>query len=229
MVWNRKNALSTWKSAKIFSLTAYKMKKVFCIGHNKTGTTSIGYALEDLGYKVGIQSEAELLLDDWAIRDFRRIIRYCRTAEAFQDIPFSLDFTYQILDHAYPSSKYILTVRNNADEWYQSLVRFHSKIMQVHGIPTANDLKNFDYRGKGWIWRAQKYIFGIDESTLYDEKIYKAQYTSYNNRILEYFRFRSQDLLVINLADPDSMKSLCRFLGIPYEDQKMPHLNKSEE
>lgn len=30
--------------------------KVFCIGRNKTGTTSLGKVLEDLGYRLGDQA-----------------------------------------------------------------------------------------------------------------------------------------------------------------------------
>ena len=203
-------------------------QKVFCVGYNKTGTTSIELALKDFGYKVGIQSEAELLMDDWAIRDFRRIVEYCNTADAFQDMPFSLDFTYQVLDYAFPGSKFILTIRNNADEWYQSLVRFHAQIMGVKGKPTMSDLKKFTYREQGWLWRQQQNIFGANEKTLYDEEIYKSYYENHNNQVLEYFKFRPKDLLVLNLENSDSMQSLCSFLGIKYEGQKMPHLNKSK-
>jgi hypothetical protein len=202
-------------------------QKVFCIGLNKTGTTSIELALKDFGYTLGIQMEAELLMDDWAVRDFRRIIQYCETANAFQDVPFSLDFTYPILDYAFPGSKFILTVRNNADEWYESLVRFHAQIMGVTGRPTAEDLRKFTYRGEGWLLRQQKNIFGANESMLYDEDIYKTYYTNHNDQILEYFKSRPNDLLVLNLANTDSMERLCNFLEIKYEGQKMPHLNKS--
>lgn len=204
-------------------------QKIFCIGRNKTGTTSLEQVFKDFGYKVGVQSEAELLMDDWAVRDYRRIVQYCNTADAFQDVPFSLDFTYQILDYAFPDSKFILTIRNNADEWYKSLVRFHSKLLGVNGPPTANDLKNSPYRRMGWMWRNAQYIYGVNESTLYDKEIYKAHYTNHNNQVLEYFRFRPQDLLVLNLSDASAMQSLCEFLGIKYDGRVMPHLNKSGE
>ena len=104
-----------------------KKKKIFVIGSNKTGTTSLGAALKNLGFRLGSQLEAELLLDDWAQRNFRRLIKYCRSAEAFQDIPFSLDYTFQAMDAAFPNSKFILSVRDSADQWYQSLTRFHEK------------------------------------------------------------------------------------------------------
>ena len=97
------------------SIFRARKNKVFVIGSNKTGTTSLGAALNNLGYQLGNQLEAEMLIDDWAKRDFRRIIKYCRTADAFQDIPFSLNFTFQAVDAAFPGSKFILSVRDDAE------------------------------------------------------------------------------------------------------------------
>ena len=205
-----------------------KKQKVFCIGSNKTGTTSLEKVLQDFGYKTGDQKEAELLVSDWAIRDFRRIIRHCETADAFQDIPFSLDYTYQALDHAFPGAKFILTIRNNSDEWYRSLIRFHGKLLGVDRIPTPNDLKNFVYHGKGYLWHVQRYVLGVDETNLYDENIYKKNYENHNSQIKEYFRYRKDDLLVINLSDPTAMQTLCSFLDIKFTGQEMPHLNSSQ-
>ena len=49
-----------------------KKPKIFCIGHNKTGTTSLTKAIKDLGFIVGNQREAELMFDDWLKRDFSK-------------------------------------------------------------------------------------------------------------------------------------------------------------
>lgn len=204
-----------------------RARKIFCVGYNKTGTTSIGRALEDFGYKLGDQSVAEQLMDDWAVRNFKRIVQYCESADAFQDLPFSVDFTYQILDYAFPESRFILTVRSNADEWYDSLIRFYQKIMKTEELPTADDMKKFPYGGAGWFWRQEQNIFGVDESTVCDEIIYKTHYSDHNKRIQEYFKFRPKDLLVLNLSNPESMRTLCAFLEIEYKGQTMPHLNKS--
>jgi hypothetical protein len=204
-------------------------QKIFCVGHNKTGTTSIQTVLGDFGFMVGAQGEAEILMADWIVRDFRRIIEYCKTADAFQDVPFSLGFTYQIMDHAFPGSKFILTVRNNVDEWYDSLIGFYSKITSTQGIPTADDLKKYTGGGEGWLWRFQKHVYGATEETLFNENLYKSYYTNYNNQVVEYFRYRPQDLLILNLSDRSAMERLCKFLGIKYTGQAMPHLNKSKE
>lgn len=211
-----------------FNLSSNKLKKkVFCIGYNKTGTTSIGRALQELGYKLGDQSVGEQLMDDWAIRDFRSIIQYCTSADAFQDLPFSIDFTYQILDFVFPNSKFILTIRNNSDEWFDSLIRFYKKLMKIDRTPTAKDMINFPYGGAGWFWRQEQNIFGIDEANVCNKEIYVSHYNTHNERVLEYFKFRKNDLLVLNLANTSAMQSLCEFLGIEYAGQVMPHLNKS--
>ena len=63
--------------------------KVFVIGSNKTGTTSLAAALEAVGYRIGLQHEAEALLDDWHRRDFRALLDYCHSADAFQAVSYT--------------------------------------------------------------------------------------------------------------------------------------------
>lgn len=88
--------LSTYHTARnrILMKQARARTKVFCVGLNKTGTTSWAYAMRELGYIVGSETKATMFFDDWVRKDFRRIIDYCRTqGQAFQDIPFSLPGT----------------------------------------------------------------------------------------------------------------------------------------
>ncbi|WP_417890152.1 hypothetical protein [Xanthomarina gelatinilytica] len=39
--------------------------KIFCIGHNKTGTTTIESVLKDFGYAMGNQVKGDIFLDVW--------------------------------------------------------------------------------------------------------------------------------------------------------------------
>ena len=204
-----------------------KKQKVFCIGRNKTGLTSLGQALEGFGYKLGNQRKSELLLDDWAKKDFAKIIRHCRTADAFKDVPFSLDHTFEIVDQAFPGSKFILSVRENAAEWYDSHIRYDTRALGKGRLPVADDLKSYTYRKPGWYWQLHQYVYHIDESTLYDRDTYIKHYENYNRNVIEYFKNRPDDLLVINLKDDNAMEKLCNFLNIKYAGRSMPHLNKS--
>jgi len=206
-----------------------KKQKVFCIGANKTGTTSIEAVFKSLGLKVGKQSTAELFIHDWAKNDYRKIIKYCRWADAFQDLPFSYPGTYEAMDKAFPGSKFILTVRKNADEWYESLVRFHTKIVGKGHVPTADDLRQFNYRYPGFLWDAQRLRYGANDKTLYDRELYTRAYEEHNRKIRKYFKDRPNDFLELNVADADAMERLVTFLGYPYTGQKMPHINSSTD
>jgi hypothetical protein len=205
--------------------------KIFCVGRNKTGTTSLGAALRNLGFKVAPQAPAELLTPEWARRDFKPLIRFCRKYDAFQDAPFSLDFTYVAMDQAFPGSRFILTERDSAEVWYESAVRFSAKLLGVERVPTAEDLGNFEYCGqperKGELLRRCQLVYGITPDKVFDRDIYIAHYENHNRSVRHYFRYRPDDLLILNLKQPDAMERLCRFVGRPYNGQKMPHENKS--
>ena len=204
--------------------------KVFVIGRNKTGTTSVQHALTELGYRMGDQPTAELLMEDWGVRDFKRLIRYCHSADAFQDVPFSNHYTFQAMDAAFPGSKFILTVRDSDDQWYRSVVRFHTMRLRnrtgADRTPTLDDIRDDPYRAPGWIWRNRELV-GIQSEESYPEAELKSYYNRHNEIIKDYFRHRPDDLLVINLSEPDAMRRLCEFLGKPFGGQGMPKLNQS--
>lgn len=209
------------------TLTSKSPGKVFCIGANKTGTTSVEIVFRNLGLVAGNQEQAEMYIHDWAKQDYRRIIKYCQPAQAFQDIPFSRHGTFKVLDGAFPGSKFILTVRNNTDEWYESLVWFHTRIVGKDRVPTAEDLQQFNYRYPGYLLDAMRLTYGVYNSTLYNRDVYINYYESHNSQAIEYFQNRPEDLLVLNLAEADAMERLVKFLGFPYTGQKMPHANSS--
>jgi len=68
-------------------------------------------------------------LNAWAANDFDAIVALAREADFFQDIPFSCPNTYKPLAAAFPGAKFILSTRATADQWYESLVRYHTQIV----------------------------------------------------------------------------------------------------
>lgn len=203
--------------------------KIFCIGCNKTGTTSLKLALEESGIHVGRQRDAENLLEDWARRDFTKIIRYCRTAQAFQDVPFSLPDTYKAVDQAFPGSKFILTVRDSSEQWYSSLVRFHGKIWANGKTPpTREDLQNATYIYKGRPWIANRLIFNTPEEDPYHKATLLKFYEDHNSSVEEYFSERNHDLLVLNISVESDYSRLCSFLGVPSIRDAFPWENKTQ-
>jgi hypothetical protein len=196
--------------------------KYFCIGQNKTGTTSLERAFEDLGYPVGDQRKAEVLTGKHYFEgDFQPIIDYCRSAQVFQDVPFSYPETYKVLDEAYPGSKFILTVRDDAQQWYRSITRFHAKLFGKDGrVPTIEDLSCARLVWPGFMAHIIIGLYGTPESDPYNKEILTAHYEKYNREVLEYFKNRPYDLLVINVGGKGAYQKFVQFIGVnsPFDD-----------
>lgn len=202
--------------------------RYFCIGRNKTGTTSLAKAFSDLGFSVGNQRRAERLLPHYIRGNFKPILRHCRTARVFQDSPFSYPETYRHLDLAFPGSRFILTIRDSAQQWYDSLTAFHSKIFGHGRLPTADDLKQADYVCPGWYWRLHSHLYQTPVQDPYNRDVLTAHYERHNRDIMEYFSGRN-DLLVINLSEPGAYDSFCRFIGAEPRCREFPWENRTSE
>ena len=200
--------------------------KVFCLGLNKTGTTTMEAALRELGYDMGSQRRGEKLLQHWLARDFASILAFARTADAFQDIPFSLPFTYQALDMAFPQAKFILTVRSSADEWYDSMVRFTVEFFGLNRLPTAAELRASSYRYPGYMYDAQCGTVPGTDRDPFDRDAHLRFYKTHIYNVRAYFR-NSPRLAVINVAQPASYRALCGFLGRRPMRETFEHLNAS--
>ena len=89
--------------------------RVFCIGWHKTGTSTMGLALLELGYTV---LGCRLDMADPLLKCDKKIpIQLAGQFDALQDVPWAALF--RELDQAYPGSKFILTVRDE-DAWLYS-------------------------------------------------------------------------------------------------------------
>ena len=202
--------------------------KVFCVGLNKTGTTSLREAMQDLGYVIGNQREGELLFNDWVNRDFSKIIRYCQSAEFFQDVPFSYPYTFINVDQAFSNSKFILTVRDNPEQWYNSLVNFYGKLFGNGKVPpTIEDLKKANYVYQGFPYDSLKKVLNVSDDNLFNKEILIESYNSHNKIVIDYFRHREKDLLVLNVGEKNAYKKLCDFLNKKSESTAFPWKNKT--
>ena len=174
--------------------------KIFCIGFHKTGTTSLGTALEMLGYRVAGPSHQR---DRNIAKKLHRIIesevpRY----DAFQDNPWPI--LYKELDKLYPGSKFILTIRDPA-HWINSVC------------------KHFGYQETPM----RRLIYGKEYGCpVGNEEHYVKIYISHNDEVIKYFENRS-DLLVLDLESGDGWEKLCTFLEADIPDSPFPAANTS--
>lgn len=213
--------------------------KVFVIGLNKTGTTSLEKILQDFGYKLGNQADAELLTIDVLKGQYRFFLKYLKTANAFQDLPFSTRNIYKLIDKQYPNAKFILTLRSNSDIWYTSFSNFTKKILKTQDIECENKIeidkcKKFMYRYPSFfsdllqfLWLRDKTIY-FDEDEALDRDYLTYYYNKHIKEVKDYFE-NTNKLLIVNLEEEDAYSKICLFLGKEPIYEKVPHLNKTQE
>ncbi len=202
--------------------------KVFCIGRNKTGTTSVELVLKEFGYKMGNQTRGELLLNDYKNKNWEAITNFCQTAQGFQDVPFSWPETWKHLYKKYPNAKFILTYRNDED-WYQSITKFHSKLFaDGKRIPTKEDLQKATYRYKGYIWESNMAVYNTPENDPYQKDILIKNYNTHNTEVLAFFNDK-KNFLAIDVSENESYNKLCLFLDKKPMHKNFPHLNRTAD
>jgi len=199
-------------------------EKVFCIGLNKTGTTSLEKFMEIHGFACGDQVKGELLLGDFSAENFQSIIDFCQTADFFQDLPFSAPNCYRVLLEEFPDAKYILTVRDSAKVWYDSLVRFHES---VFGKPLTKELlMKATYRYEGFAWEANRVLYESPEEDPYNRKSLIETYNDHCKSVVKVFEKR-ENLLVLNVGEENAASKLSAFLEMEPLIKEMPWLNKT--
>lgn len=175
--------------------------KVFCIGFHKTGTTTLEVALKKLGYRVtGCFGTKD---PDIANKVHEMAYGMVDRFDAFEDNPWPV--LYRELDERFPRSKFILT-RRPSDAWIRSQVK---------------DFATTETPMRRWIYGESA---GCPEG---NEDTYVARYERHNREVLEYFRERPDDLLVMDIPADAGWDKLCAFLGHEVPSQPFPHANKA--
>ncbi len=194
---------------KVTGGTAGGGSRVFGIGFHKTGTTSLGQALERLGFRVchgaGPVREAlgnRRMMELLRRRDLEPVMQVAEGYEAFQDNPWFL--LYQELDRRFPGSRFILT-RRDEGRWLDSAVRYFGT-------------SDSDFR---------RWIYGVG-SPVGNRERFLERYRRHNREVERYFAGRPGDLLVVDWEAGDGWSELCGFLGRPVPSGTFPHANPTE-
>lgn len=176
-------------------------QKVFGIGFQKTGTSSLAASLYILGYDVCgyFGNDDPNIAETALVTAFEMADHY----DAAQDMPWPV--LYRELDQRYPGSRFILTVRDT-ESWIRSVVK-HFKATHIDSH----------------VW-----IYGVPAAAGY-EAAYIERYERHNREVQAYFADRPGDLLVLDLSDGDPWSSICRFLGHDVPDVPFPRQNTKEQ
>lgn len=184
-----------------------KEPKVFGIGFHKTGTTSLGAALEILGYRVchGARPVRSALGHRAMMRYlhagvFDPIFRVAERFDGFRDNPWYC--LYREIDARFPGSRFVLTVRD-PDRWLASVVNHFGR-------------SESDFR---------RWIYGSG-SPIGNEDVFRERFVRHGEEVEAHFAQRPDDLLVLSLEGGHGWAELCGFLGRPVPEAPFPHANR---
>lgn len=181
--------------------------KIFGIGLNKTGTSTLGACFRTLGFRhlYDVQRLSRFYFNE----DYDSIYDVMTGYDSFEDWPIPL--MYQQLHERYGSqAKFILTKRKTPDVWVKSLSK-HAKRINFEG---ARNLR--------------RNIYGYEAPDGHEAE-HIDFYENHNRSVVEYFAQQnaSDQLLTVCWEDGDGWDELCGFLGLPKPWYAFPHVNKA--
>lgn len=182
--------------------------KIFGIGLNKTGTSSLKQAIEILGFGPAV-SQREVaragLVNEVLLRgEYERALDWAEEYRVFEDRPWNVHDMYRRLDERFPDSRFVLTVRDE-ENWWRSLERWVT-VVKPESLP--------------------RYLVHLALQEL-DKDAAIESFRRYNAEVVAYFRNTDPDkLMVVDFAAGVGWDALCDFLGRPTPEVEFPHANR---
>jgi hypothetical protein len=185
--------------------------KVFGVGFQKTGTSSLDDAFRILGYR----ADKGVFINTPDKRSIHipppltnanvlaRVLPLAYNHDAFSDNPWPLLF--REMDARFPGSKFILTVRD-PQRWLASLER--------HFGATQSDML--------------QWIYGVPCVRGHAARCLEV-YGAHNEAVRRTFARRPGSLLELDIERSPGWDELCRFLALPVPEVPFPHANQAEE
>ena len=178
----------------------YKIEKdkIFCIGYNKSGSTSLVYSIHELGFGplMGFPAgetllpsivKSNLCSDDTFTES---LLEFSETANLFKDIPFSLPNIWKIIYAKYPSAKFILSVRDSPEQWFTSITNFHGKITTITSWSAINETI-YCYPKKlktNSFFHDYMTIINGNSKEPYNKTTLIASYNNHNDEVIKFFK-----------------------------------------
>ncbi len=177
--------------------------KVIGVGLNKTGTSSLGRALEILGFDQHLSHDL-VLTQKWREGKTSEILKKAEAYNNLEDWPWPL--LYKELEQQFPDARFILTKRRSPEVWYDSLCR-HA------------------YRSGPTSFR--KWVYGYYMPQGFKEKHIQF-YHNHNKAVVNYFKENAPEkLLEVCWENGEGWRELCHFLEKEMPNIPFPLVNKA--
>jgi len=203
--------------------------RVIGAGFGRTGTLSLKFAFEQLGwpchhmFEVGKRQQLDLWTDvvegrpDWhtIFRDFRAAV----------DFPSSA--WYDSLMEEFPDAKVLLSVRDSGDQWYES-AKETILFEQINGYSVATRFQHLTRPQARKFPRMLRGMFlkaGLTPDVVRDRAAAVAHYDKWVDEVRK--RVPAERLLVFNVKE--GWGPFCNFLGLAVPETPFPHVNETAQ
>ena len=122
--------MQQYRALQLFFRRPEYNSKVFCIGFNKTGTTSLGKSLEAMGYQHSSYSD-RAWLDYYHNNKIVELLKYTAKFDSVDDLPWLKEDMIPILDKVFPNSKFIYLERDE-ESWQRSIYHWTYQLTGKH-------------------------------------------------------------------------------------------------
>lgn len=175
--------------------------KIFGVGYNKTGTSTLGSCLRALGFR-HVTFDYDLMRHFFTAQH-EEIYRVIDAHDSFEDWPFPL--MYRELADRYPDARFILTMCRSSNAWFESLRR-HARRSNIRK-------------------HERRWLYGIRYPENGKQR-YIEKYEAHNAAVLRHLGDR---VLPICWENGEGWDELCRFLGMEPPAVPLPHENPGIE
>lgn len=183
-------------------------QKIFCIGLNKTGTSSLHEAFRILGFKsVHCLDDEGNNIKDIIQENFlagHNILKGLEKYDAISDWDMAPHTTeiFKEFDKQYPDSKFILNIRN-LESWLDSREKHVKRNQERKRKKPKEDIK--------WL--------------TIDRDAWEGHFKTHYDEVYNYFKGREDELLVFDVTKDDGWDKLCPFLNLPIPTVSFPKKN----
>lgn len=199
--------------------------KLFCIGFNKTATTTLELVLRNSGLRMPKQLDQETYLAPVIeAKGYDKLRAFAEDYDALQDLPFSQNNSYVACDALFPGSKFILTVRD-PQGWVESYIRYYKR---EFGLEDESTFSEASFLGKTQYLHLN-YVHSLLRRMLVEEQMGQpvvrwdlafdrdfliSVYQRRNAEIRSYFEQRKDDFLELDPSLEKDTGRLLTFLDI---------------
>lgn len=183
--------------------------RIFGIGMHKTATTSLHLAMKILNFDSAHWVSAHWAKAIWT--EMKAFGKSLTLEKSYHLCDLPIPILFKELDAAYAGSKFILTMLDE-ENWV--------KAAQIHWSHKNRFRASWD--SDPFSHQIHQAVYGQRH---FDREVFLARYRRHNAEVLEYFKDRPDDLLVMKMNEGAGWKELCGFVGKAIPNVPYPHGN----